>query len=142
MLTTGHVGIEVSPSLLLTARLVDGDNVRVVPLASNTKIAGFLPLLRLAQEAVLVKLDEITPSLPAGDAEKPGEKGKGGARDWLGMLLKECLGRFVAFNTRLCRRLIAQFHFVLLPCNQSTLSTSPTPKFWRYRTKAWHDASQ
>lgn len=119
-LTPGYAGIEVSPSLLLTARLAEGDNVRIVPLASNTKIAAFLPLLRLAQEAMLVKLDEITPGLPAGIAEKSGEKGKGRAKDWLGMLLKECLGRFVAFDTRLCGRLIVECHLLIPSRTQST----------------------
>ncbi|KAG8214815.1 P-loop containing nucleoside triphosphate hydrolase protein [Butyriboletus roseoflavus] len=83
--------ILLSPSLFLTARLEEGDPVRIFPLHGKAinKDNSFLPSLRDAQEAGYIRLREISrgPTKCAqGDT-----LGSGKRRDWLAILLREHL---------------------------------------------------
>lgn len=90
-----HLVVLLSPSLFLTARLQEGDEIQIFPLHGKAVIKdkSFLPSLRDAQEAGYIRLREIfSGSTTRGARTDVADSGK--HRDWLTILLREHLGKF------------------------------------------------
>ncbi|KAH7885147.1 P-loop containing nucleoside triphosphate hydrolase protein [Phlebopus sp. FC_14] len=87
--------ISVSSSLLLTACLTEGRQVQIVPLPGKglKRTSLFLPSLYDAREARHVRLRELSRSLSADKSAQPssGTRKDAKPRDWLTLLLRECL---------------------------------------------------
>ncbi|KIJ60305.1 hypothetical protein HYDPIDRAFT_117401 [Hydnomerulius pinastri MD-312] len=87
--------ILLSSSLLLTARLTEGNQVQIFPLAGKVanKATPFLPALRDAQEAKHIRLREIyrNPPVTISIHALSDDRDKAKRQDWLTLLLREHL---------------------------------------------------
>ncbi|KAL0574316.1 AAA+-type ATPase [Marasmius crinis-equi] len=84
--------ISISQSLLLTAQLRTGQQVKIHPLSSALKSPAGLPSLRSVQEARSVRLEEVSPSA------KGKSKGPAPEKDWLPLFLREALGKLSPYS--------------------------------------------
>lgn len=82
------VDVFLSSSHLLTAGILEGSHVQILPLARG-KLASGLPALDSIQRAHSVQLREIAETLSA-PTKSASDKGK--HKDWLSLLLRETLG--------------------------------------------------